>query len=156
MASSENNLAVRARTDREAFGRLYERYYPGTFGYCVHRLFGREAAEDVTSTVFLQVARHIRRFKGSDEQDLRNWIYTIATNQVNAHIRKTKRRKRLFEDACRRGGISVRWGYWDRGADESDWSRLYGAIARLKPRQQDAITMRYFEGLSPKEISGVL
>ncbi len=147
-------MAVRARTDREAFGRLYEGYYPATFGYCVHRLFGRQAAEDVASDVFLQVARYIRCFKGSDAQDLRNWIYTITTNQVNAHIRKTKRRKRLFQDARDKGAIG---SCEARGpADKPDWAKLHDALASLKPKQQDAITLRYFEGLSPKQIAGVL
>ena len=50
---------MRSRTDREAFGRLYDIYYPRIFRHCLRRLFLRSVAEDVTSDIFLQVARKI-------------------------------------------------------------------------------------------------
>ena len=152
--SDDDGLAARLGTNRGTLGRLYDRYYTKVLAYCIHRLFSRQAAEDVASDVFLRIAKDIRRFKGSDEQDLRNWIYTIAINQVNTHIRKTGRRKNLFEDACDKGAIGSCAAL--EPADKSDWAKLYDALASLKPAQQDAITLRYFEGLSPKQIAGVL
>jgi len=55
----ENNddLVLRARTDADALGRLYDLYYERIFHFCLSRLFYKEAAEDVTSIVFLTVAR---------------------------------------------------------------------------------------------------
>ena len=84
-----DKLVVRARTDAVALGRLYELCYERIFRFCVHRLFCKEIAEDVTSTVFLEVARRIRAFPGQTEQDFANWLYAIAANQTNAYIRKT-------------------------------------------------------------------
>jgi hypothetical protein len=84
-----DDLVVLAKTQAGALGRLYELYYDRIFRFCVHRLFNRSTAEDVTSSVFLTVARMMREFKGCTEQDFRCWIYTIAANQANAHIRKT-------------------------------------------------------------------
>ncbi len=154
MAKSHDDLVVRVGTDREAFGQLYEQYYPKVLRYCVHRLFSREAAEDVTSAVFLRVARHIRDFQGDDDGDLRKWIHTIAINQVNAHIREVNRRSKLLDTVCKQGAIGACGQH--TGGDESNWAKLHEAIGRLKPKQQDAITLRYFEGFSPKEISKVL
>jgi RNA polymerase sigma-70 factor (ECF subfamily) len=48
----------------------------------VHRLFERQAAEDVTSDVFLKAVENIHRFKGNEKQ-FRNWLYRIATNAIN-------------------------------------------------------------------------
>ena len=80
----DNDLVLRAKTQAEALGQLYELYYERIFRFCVYRLFNKEIAEDVTSVVFLQVARGIRGFKGRSEQDFRNWLYAIAANQANA------------------------------------------------------------------------
>ena len=59
-----DDLVLRARTEADALAGLYELYYERIFRFCVHRLFSKEAAEDVTSTVFLEVARKIRTFTG--------------------------------------------------------------------------------------------
>src|SRR4030042_4434207 len=89
-----DELVVLAKSQAGALGRLYELYYERIFRFCVHRLFNKATAEDVTSSVFLTVARTMCQFKGSTAQDFRSWIYPIAANQANAHIRKTVRRKR--------------------------------------------------------------
>ncbi len=65
----DDDLVLEARTQANALGRLYELYYERIFRFCVHRLFNKEIAEDVTSTVFLEVARGIRTFKGRTVQD---------------------------------------------------------------------------------------
>jgi len=73
------------------FTELFRRHYDRVFRYCVHRLFNRHIAEDVTSTVFLKVVENLSKFRG-DEDDFRNWLYRVATNQINQHLRKAKRR----------------------------------------------------------------
>lgn len=65
-SDSTRDLVTRARTDREAFGRLYDLYYPKIFRYCLRRLFVRAVAEDVTSEVFLRAATHMPNFAGTD------------------------------------------------------------------------------------------
>jgi RNA polymerase sigma-70 factor (ECF subfamily) len=99
--TDNDDLVLRARTDAEALGRLYDLYYDQIFLFCLCRLFSREAAEDITSVVFLTVARSIAGFKGRTRSDFRNWLYRIAANHTNSHIRKTSRRKQLFEEAVR-------------------------------------------------------
>ncbi len=59
-----DDIVVRARVEADALSQLYELYYERIFRFCVHRLFSKETAEDVTSTVFLKVADGIRRFGG--------------------------------------------------------------------------------------------
>jgi len=70
----DDDLVLEARTQANALSRLYELYYERIFRFCVHRLFNKEIAEDVTSTVFLEVARGIRTFKGRNEADFQNWL----------------------------------------------------------------------------------
>jgi DNA-directed RNA polymerase specialized sigma24 family protein len=97
---TNDDLVFRARTQAEALGRLYEMYYQRIFSFCVHRLFNKEIAEDITSAVFLEVARSIRLFRGRTVSDFQSWLYAIAANQANAYIRKTSRRKKLLEQAA--------------------------------------------------------
>ena len=151
-ASEDDDLVVRARTQADALGRLYETYYEPIFRFCVHRLFVREIAEDVTSTVFLDVARGIRRFDGETLQDFQNWLYAIAANQANAYIRKTSRRRKLLAEAAR-SMKSVKSSEQDQ---EPDWPRLYAAIMKLKPQYQTIVTLRFFENLPYEQIAEIL
>jgi len=153
-ATEDNDLVLRAKTQAEALGRLYEMYYERIFRFCVHRLFNKEIAEDVTSAVFLQVARGMRSFKGRSEQDFRNWLYAIAANQANAYIRKTSRRKKLLAAAA----DSIRPAATGSAnpSPGPDWPRLYAAILRLKPQHQTIVTLRFFENFSYQQIAQIL
>jgi RNA polymerase sigma-70 factor (ECF subfamily) len=145
-------LVQRAHTDADALGRLYEQYYERIFRFCVYRLFNKEIAEDVTSTIFLEVARRIRWFAGRTEADFRNWLYAIAANQANAYIRKTSRRKQLLEKVVASTSIS---GSTNDSTD-LDWPTLYLAILKLKPEHQTIITLRFFENMEIEQIGQIL
>ncbi len=156
-----DDLVVLAKTQAGALGRLYELYYDRIFRFCIHRLFNRTTAEDVTSSVFLTVARTMRDFKGRTEQDFRSWIYTIAANQANAHIRKTMRRKRLMNNVQGRRWADEEDSESSTGSGAAQWSRLdwptlYAAIQELKPEHQTILTLRFFENMDYDEIGRVV
>ena len=148
-----DEMVVRARTEAGALAALYERYYPRILRYCQRRLFVREVAEDITSAVFCQVAEHIPTFNGSTEQAFRNWLYAIATNQSNSHIRKTVRRRELMQAAMAERG---RMETDSPVGDDMDWPTVYEAIAALKPRQQAVVTLRFFEEMPFTRIAEIL
>ena len=152
--TNNDDLVLRARTDAEAMGRLYDLYYDQIFRFCLCRLFSREAAEDITSIVFLTVARSIAGLRGRTRVDFRNWLYRIAANHANSYIRKTSRRKQLFEKAAR----MMRIRNINR-ADHSvklDWPALYAAILKLKPKHQTIIILRFFENLEFEQIAKII
>jgi len=147
-----DDLVLRARTDADALGRVYELYYERIFSFCVHRLFSKETAEDVTSAVFLAVAAKIRTFTGRTEGDFRNWLYAIAAKNANAYIRKTSRRNELLRQAA--GSMTDAVDCADE-ASGLDWPRLYRAISKLKPKHQTILTLRFFESLRIEDIAEI-
>jgi len=149
--ADDSKLIARARSDRAAFVQLYRSHYDAVFRYCVHRLFERQAAEDVTSDVFLKVVENIHSFRGN-EQQFRNWLYRIATNAVNNYLRKTARRNRLLKVAREQPNSQVT----DCGESAEKLTLLRKAVFALKPRYQTIITLRFFENLKLTEIAEVL
>jgi RNA polymerase sigma-70 factor (ECF subfamily) len=156
--TADDELVVRARTDRTAFGILYDRYYAHVARYCLRRLFYRNVAEDVVSDVFLQVASHLREFPGRTETDFRRWLFRIATNSVHAHLRQSRRRHELWEAAARSR-------HWDPGSsshssqgehERLDWPVVYQALLELDERDQTIVTLRFFADLSHEEIADVV
>jgi RNA polymerase sigma-70 factor (ECF subfamily) len=150
-----SELLRRAGHDPDAFVQLYRRYYDGVFRYCVHRLFERHTAEDVAAEVFLRAARYICRFRGCREQQFRCWLYRVATNEVNNHLRKMARRAKLLQRLGPGPGPEENTPPSADG-DAELLGRLKEAVLGLRPRYQTVITLRFFEGLGPSEIAKVI
>jgi len=150
-----DNLVVRARIDREALGELYDMTYRPVFRYCLRRSGNRGLAEDVTSTVFLNIAGNIASFQGTTFQEFRRWVFTIATNEINSDCRKTARRRVLLEDAANSG--QLRGHACGEGIDENrECDMLQAALLKLSDRAQAIIALRFFSGLSYEDIALVL
>lgn len=154
----EDDLVVRAKTDRAAFGCLFDCYYPRVLRYCLRRLSQRAAAEDVTSEVFLSVASHLRDFPGQRDADFRRWLFRIATNSIHAHLRQSSRRQTILQSAAREGRLSG--NVEGRSAlgdpDLLDWPTIYQALLELDDREQTIVTLRFFADLTHEEIAGVV
>lgn len=150
-AANDGQLIAEARSDPAAFVQLYRRHYDAIFRYCVHRLFERHIAEDITAEVFLKVVENLHRFKGSKQQ-FRNWLYKIATNAANDHLRKTARRDGLLKGARQQIGSQIA----DCRETSEKLAFLREAMFSLKPRYQTIITLRFFENLKLTEIAEVL
>jgi RNA polymerase sigma-70 factor (ECF subfamily) len=148
-----NDLVIQARTSYNAFALLYRRHYDAIFKYSVHRLFDRHIAEDITSQVFLTVVEKFHSFEGESEQQFRNWLYTIATNAINSHLRKSARRKGLLKALfVSRVNTTTRLEH----TEHNSIAVLKQAMHTLKPRYQTIITLRFFENLKLTEIADVL
>ncbi len=146
-----SDLIVQARTSYNAFALLYRRHYDAIFKYCVHRLFDRHTAEDITSQVFLKVVEKFHRFEG-DERQFHNWLYKIATNAVNEHLRKCGRQKAALKILKEQSNTNNRT--FEDGTIKL--VILKQAMLKLKPRYQTIIALRFFENLKLTEIAEVL
>jgi len=151
-----DDLVVRARSDREALGRLYDAYYDRILRYCMRRLFPRAAAEDVCGDVFLFVARNIRSFRGQAELDFQRWIYRIATTEIHAHLRRTRRRNELLLEAVNEKRFAWSLASASESSEGLDWEFVHQGISQLELREQTVIVLRLTEDMSHDEIAKVL
>ena len=99
---------------------------------------------------FKEVFENFEDFNGTERQ-FRNWLYTIATNACNDHLRKTARRNTLLKTNYRQAGKT---GSEDTSAERL--ALLKQAVFSLKPKYQTIITLRFFENLKLIEIAEVL
>jgi RNA polymerase sigma-70 factor, ECF subfamily len=144
-------LMNEARTNYNAFSLLYRRHYDALFKYCVHRLFDRHMAEDVTSQVFLRVVEKFHSFKGNEKQ-FRGWLYVIATNFINEHLRKDavhKKAQKYLKENPQNHNNNIE----DKSAK---LELLKNAILTLKPKYQTIITLHYFEKMKTEQIAETL
>lgn len=151
--TEQDILIQKAKRDRAAFAQLYRMHYELVFRYCARRLFTRHLAEDMTSTVFLKVLRKLGSFEG-DFRGFRNWLYSIATNAINDHLRTEARRVDAIRMAAQELRCSVPPGS-DSDLQEIDMA-VKRAVLALQPKYQTVITLRFFEKMRLTEIAEVL
>ncbi len=154
----DDGLVRRAKTDRAAFGLLFDRYYPHVARYSLRRLNNREVADEVTAEVFLHVASNLSAFAGETETDFRRWLFRIATNSLLTHLRQTHRRAELLQTAASHGRLLRTTDQSSRSADHDplDWPTLHAALAELDQRAQTIVTLRFFADCSHDEIADVV
>jgi RNA polymerase sigma-70 factor (ECF subfamily) len=74
--------------DREAFGRLIEKYKDPLFDLAFRMLRNRTEAEDVLQDSFLEAYRHLSGF--NHQSRFSTWVYTIVLNRVRNLLRHNR------------------------------------------------------------------
>ena len=145
---TDAELVRRAQDDLEAFVHLYNRYVDPVYRYC-NRSLPRAAAEDATSTTFLNVIRAIRGFD-PDRAGFRPWLFTIAHNAI---IDQLRTRQHVPLDALE---IAERAPSLDDHLIANERLRRFGlALQGLTADQQQVIHLR-LAGLAGPEIAEVM
>ena len=147
-------LVAAARHDAQAVGRLYDKYYSEILGYIHHCTLDGTVAEDLTSSVFLAVFRHLGRYKWR-QVPFRAWLYRIATNEVRMHWRRKKRIKTI--------GLQPNHDEYTDGPSATgsleaaeEYRLLHKALLELTLKYRTVIILRYFEGKAIAEICEII
>jgi RNA polymerase sigma-70 factor (ECF subfamily) len=143
----EADLVEAARTDRQAFGQLYDRHVEAIYHYIAKRVGDPEVAEDLTSTVWEHALAAIEQY------ELRGlpfsaWLYRIAGNLVANHYRQ-QRLRRLVPFL---GQATTP----DSSAKVDDRADVRHALGELSEADREVVSLFYYAGLTPPEIADVL
>jgi len=132
-----------------AFGVLFERHASRIYNYCFRRTGDWALAEDLTSATFLLAWRSHRRAPLQAESAL-PLLYGVATNVLRNQRRSLRRGNEAFarlpperaEEADFADAASTRLD------DRALMRQLLRLVARLPRREQDAIALCDWSGLS--------
>ncbi|MCA1831165.1 MAG: RNA polymerase sigma factor [Actinomycetota bacterium] len=153
MASSNQSESfeevLRAAADGRpwAFEYLWHNLHPPLKRYL--RVAASEAAEDLASETWLQVARDMGRFRG-DERAFRRWFFTIARHVVIDQRRKERRRPGPVQDERDRPDPA------DPLEETLSTEAALAIIATLPKDQADAVSLRVVAGLSVEDAARVM
>ena len=153
IVEDENGLIEQARRgDRNAFGELVSRYYPGVVRV-VYRLCGDTGlAEDMAQEAFLRGWINLPSFR--PQSSLRNWLYRIA---VNATLDVLRRRKdEPLEDQADRMYPDQADGPETTLIEKERVALLQQAMRSLPEAARSVLVLREYGGLSYQEIANVL
>jgi RNA polymerase sigma-70 factor (ECF subfamily) len=139
--------------DKEAFSFLYTAYFTPLYKYIYFRVGSRADAEDLTQDVFVKAYSSFGRYSYSGTSPLA-YFYTIARNTVIDFRRKKK--MIVADDEEMLAVPDTMDNAEEEAIKREDANMVRKNIARLPEDQQDAIVLRFIDGLSTKEISAML
>jgi RNA polymerase sigma-70 factor (ECF subfamily) len=138
--------------DEEVIAGLYDRYHRGIYRYLYYRVGDQQAAEDLTSEVFLRMLRFISGFHPPAAL-FQAWLFQIARNLAIDHHRKMGVRDHLPLDDSLAAGNSSLVGSIDHSLTSET---LRQALERLPDEQRDVILMRFVAGMRVAQVAKAL
>jgi RNA polymerase sigma-70 factor, ECF subfamily len=153
---SDIELIEIAKNDKEAFGKIYERYVDKIYKYVYYRVGNQHDAEDLTSRVFFRALAHVESYEDRGVP-FQAWLYRIAHNLVANHHRDKGRRKIIpLEDYITSSMFTSLDGP-ERAAEEAeDREMMLAAIRRLPDDRQQLILLKFVDRLSNAEIGEIM
>jgi len=148
-----DRLVARAQEgDSEAFGLIFDEFHGAIFRFVASRVGRPSDAEDLTQLVFVKALEALPRYEARGVP-FGGWLFRLARNATIDYIRTNREHADLAAVASRpaegRGpeGLTIL---------RTDLDAVAGALQRLTPDQREVIALRFFAGLSPREVGELM
>lgn len=143
--------------DQSAISKLIERHSRRVRDYINMMVKDRDIADDIFQETFIKAVRVIDDGRYTDNGKFLSWILRIAHNQVIDHFRAKKQTKHINEAEAGYDVLGT-LRFAERTVEddmvntqiEKDIRRL---VELLPEEQREVVMMRYFSGLSFKDIA---
>jgi RNA polymerase sigma-70 factor (ECF subfamily) len=139
-------IAGLKKKEETALKKVMSLYKNKIYNYLRVLVSSDEIAEELTQDTFVKVYFKAHTLRTNN---LKAWIYTIATNLARSQFRKNKI-KYLFSLA------DVNEGYLSVNPDSEDHLLLEQLIAKLPEKYRVPLVMKEIDNFSFEEISGML
>jgi len=134
------------------FEALVERHSAEIYAYLWRLLHDPDLASDCLQDTYLRALRAFPSLKHHDQ--LRAWLYTIATHRAHSlqreDARDARRHQPLSDEQADPRALVSR-----RAADRDRLRRVLQAVERLPAKQKEALILRRYQGLPYAQIAAV-
>lgn len=143
--------------DRSAISRLIERHTRRVRDYIRMMVKDNDVADDILQETFIKAVRVIDEGRYTDNGKFLSWILRIAHNQVIDHFRAQKQNRQVNESNAGYNVLgTLRFAeknIEDRMVADQIEADVRSLVEMLPDEQREVVMMRYFSGLSFKEIA---
>jgi len=140
---------ARARAfDAAALAALIREHQPAVYSIALRMLGNREAAEDLTQEVFMQLGGKIGSI--ASKEHLRFWLRQVAANRAIDQLRHAARFP--MQPLCEESPMFA----VGEGVDPILQRHLRGLLAELSAPARAVLLLRYQEDLDPVDIARAL
>lgn len=130
----------------------YTAFLPRVYNLCLYAVGDRTHAEDLTSTIFLEIWRCRGRYVAT-KGALSTWIFTIAQRVVGRHLRQHRHGSAPLEAASQVATATSVEILVERRAAIAE---LLPHLRQLTEDEHGLIALKYGAGLTNREIAALL
>ena len=146
--------------DEEALSSLIQKYESELFSFIYYKLMDEEIANDIFQDTFVKIIVLLKEGRYNDEGKFILWAKRIAHNLVIDHFRAKSKNQKISETSYENDEFSI----FDLIREPSEniedtlitgqiMEDLHNMMRLLPENQQEVIKLRFFDGLSFKEIA---
>lgn len=130
----------------------YDEWSDAIFRHCYFRIGDREKAKDLLQETFTKTWQYLA--EGGKIKNLRAFLYRVANNLIIDNVRRKK--PEISLDNLKEQGFEIGSDADEKLKNEISVKEALLFLKELGPEYQKAITLRYVDDFSPKEISEIL
>ena len=157
MLSDQALVEMYQQGNREAVSQLLERHTRRVRDYIRMLVKDSDVADDLTQEVLIKVVKVLDEGRYTDKGRFQPWLLRIAHNRVLDYFRAQKQVKTVSESSA---GFDILGSknfaepsIEDRLVSEQQAEEVRQLIELLPAEQREVVKMRYYEGLSFKDIA---
>lgn len=157
MLSDQALLEMYQQGSREAVSQLLERHIRRVRDYVRMMVKDSDVADDLTQEVLIKVVKVLDEGRYTDKGRFLPWVLRIAHNRVLDYFRAQKQVKTVSESSA---GFDILGSknfaepsIEDNIISEQRAEEIRALVEELPEEQREVVKMRYYEGLSFKEIA---
>ncbi|MGB2579663.1 RNA polymerase sigma-70 factor (ECF subfamily) [Elusimicrobium simillimum] len=134
------------------FEQIYNEFFKIIYSYIIMRVRDDGTAQDLAALTWQKVLKNLNSFDES-KGNIRQWLFTIARNEINSHHRLYYVKKFLsltgFEDNSQSKEKDAAQSLIDNEEKET----LLRAMDGLNAKERDVVSLKFYSGMSGKEIA---
>ncbi|MFW5700057.1 MAG: RNA polymerase sigma factor [Cyclobacteriaceae bacterium] len=150
---NDEQWIIAAKKDPADFSYLYDKYFEQIFNFIFRRIDEENITADLTSQTFLKALQNIKKYQNKG-LPFSAWLYRIASNEVNKHYRRIKRRYVFsLEENLIKNLIASED---DGGESDEKFQKVIKTLEDLETNDVIILELRFFEERSFKDIAYIL
>lgn len=156
LLSDETLVSLFAKGENSAFDELLQRHQNRIFSYILNIVKDKELADDLFQETFVKAIMTIRQGRYQSSGKFYAWLTRIAHNLLIDQFREERNLTLVYNDEKENGWQTLQ-GYVEptresQLANEQVLADVRRLMEHLPAEQREMVYMRYYKGLSFKEI----
>jgi RNA polymerase sigma-70 factor (ECF subfamily) len=136
--------------DTAAFSHLMNKYRRVVFAVAFRYAGNQEEANDLAQEAFINAYKNLPRFRG--EASFKTWLLRIVTN-LSINLKKSGRMSKDSGQVPEDLDAGASPEALDRVMNSERNVQLYQAIAKLPPKQKQALMLKTFEDMTCEQVA---
>jgi RNA polymerase sigma-70 factor (ECF subfamily) len=149
----KKDSARQAYTNEHVFLAYYDEYFQKVYNYIRYRCGDTILTEDLTAVVFEKALAKFSSYN-EDRGNFSAWLFTIARNEVNAHLRRS-----IWSAALSMDSVSDHPSQSPSPEDtcitNETLAALFSALNGLSNRERDLLGLKFSARLTNRQIASL-